>query len=617
MFSQGIFSHKIGVPEHYAQLISFKTMTAKNFTNNKLSFIALLAVVLLQMPACQYYTSNTLPYEDLDAGQTTAKTKSTESTIFSRGQNALPKADLLYELMAGEMAGKLGDLDQAAQHYSNAAKITDDPKTAKRATQIALHSKNTELTISAANHWKKLAPSDPQVYSTLGALYLGENDVLKATENLDTYIRFYKSSPDNGFNAISVLMFNAKESKVRQEVMSNLVIKNEKNAYAHFNHGNVALLEEDYKLAVKAANKALELTPGWTMAKTLRAKANFEDGNMKLALQDMKELVQVEPEQNEFRTTYARMLIEDGQLNESRKQFKFLLDKNPKNMDLVKTIALLNFNLEQYDEAKRYFKKLLAAGKDDHENNYYLGRVAEAQSRDADAISKYKKVYRGSHFLAAQIRVAELHYKSNSLEKAVDHLEKVRTSSIKEDIRVNLFLAQGELFFKSKNYQRGMNLYDRALMQYQDNSDLLYSRALMAEKIGRIDFLERDLNAILDKDPNHASALNALGYTWVDHDLNLEKGLEYIERALELRPEDPAIIDSMGWAHYKLGNYQQAEIYLRKAMSIFPDGEIAAHLIELMLSAGKNQEAYKVYNQAIELSPDDENLQKMKERLTL
>ena len=139
----------------------------------------------------------------------------------------------------------------------------------------------------------------------------------------------------------------------------------------------------------------------------------------------------------------------------------------------------------------------------------------------------------------------------------------------------------------------------------------------MAEKIGRIDLLERDLNMILDKDPNHASALNALGYTWVDHDINLRKGLEYIERALELRPEDPAIIDSMGWAHYKLGNYQQAEIYLRKAMSIFPDGEIAAHLIELMLSAGKNQEAYKVYNQAIELSPDDENLQKMKERLTL
>ena len=592
-------------------------MTVKNLTIYKLPFIALLAVVLLQMPACQYYTSNTPLNESLDAEQEIAKAESAESTIFSRGENDLPKADLLYELMAGEMAGKLGDLDQAAQHYSNAAKITDDPQTAKRATQIALHSKNTELTIGAANHWKKLAPNDPQVYSTLGSLYLGKNNIIKATENLDKYIGFYKSSPDNGFNAIAVIMFNEKESKVRLAVMENLVIKNEKNAYAHFNQGNVALLEEEYELAVKSANKALELTPGWTMAKTLRAKANFEDGNMKLALQDMKELVKAEPEQKEFRTTYARMLIEDGQLNESRTQFKFLLEKNPKDMNLVKTIALLNFNLEQYDEAKRYFKKMLAAGKNDHENNYYLGRVAEAQSKNTDAISKYKKVFRGSHFLDAQIRIADLYNKADSLEKAVDHLEKTRTSRIKEDIRINLFLAQGELFFKSKNYQRGMNLYDRALMQYQDNSDLLYSRALMAEKIGRIDLLERDLNMILDKDPNHASALNALGYTWVDHDINLRKGLEYIERALELRPEDPAIIDSMGWAHYKLGNYQQAEIYLRKAMSIFPDGEIAAHLIELMLSAGKNQEAYKVYNQAIELSPDDENLQKMKERLTL
>ena len=126
-------------------------------------------------------------------------------------------------------------------------------------------------------------------------------------ENLDKYIGFYKSSPYNGFNAIAVIMFNEKESKVRLAVMENLVIKNEKNAYAHFNQGNVALLEEEYELAVKSANKALELTPGWTMAKTLRAKANFEDGNMKLALQDMKALVKAEPEQKEFRTTYARI----------------------------------------------------------------------------------------------------------------------------------------------------------------------------------------------------------------------------------------------------------------------------------------------------------------------
>ena len=161
-----------------------------------------------------------------------------------------------------------------------------------------------------------------------------------------------------------------------------------------------------------------------------------------------------------------------------------------------------------------------------------------------------------------------------------------------------------------------MEVYNRALTEHPGNEDLLYARALMAEKIDRIDLLEADLRAILEQDPDNATALNALGYTLADRNERIHEAFGYIKRALEARPDDPTVIDSMGWVHFRMGNYPEAEKYLRRAFELLKDAEIAGHLSELYWAKGDKSQAWDVLHRALEKDPDDEYLLELQQRFT-
>ena len=162
-----------------------------------------------------------------------------------------------------------------------------------------------------------------------------------------------------------------------------------------------------------------------------------------------------------------------------------------------------------------------------------------------------------------------------------------------------------------------MDVYSKGLQEFPGHSDLLYARALMAEEIDRIDLLESDLKAILSQEPDNAMALNALGYTLADRNFRIDEALEYIQRALEIRPDDPAIIDSMGWVQFRLGNYEQAEMYLRKAYRLLEDAEIGGHLVELFWAQGDYQEARDMMQKVLKQFPDEEYLLELKSKLEL
>lgn len=153
-----------------------------------------------------------------------------------------------------------------------------------------------------------------------------------------------------------------------------------------------------------------------------------------------------------------------------------------------------------------------------------------------------------------------------------------------------------------------MGVYDTALDEYPGNSDLLYARAMLAEKLDMIEVLERDLREILSREPNNADALNALGYTLADRTNRYEEALELIKQAYELRPDDHYIVDSMGWIMYRLGRYEEALKFLRRAMELNNDPEVAAHLGEVLWVMGDKAAARKIWNTALESTPDDERL---------
>ena len=173
---------------------------------------------------------------------------------------------------------------------------------------------------------------------------------------------------------------------------------------------------------------------------------------------------------------------------------------------------------------------------------------------------------------------------------------------------VGIYLVEGEVLRNADRYEDAMKLYDDALERLPGNNDLLYARALMAERIDRLDILMSDLQAVLDKEPDNAHALNALGYTLVDRTSRYKEASKYIRRAYELLPNDAAIIDSMGWLQYRLGNHEEALKHLTRAYDLNDDSEIAAHLGEVLWVMGEHQRARKVWNRGLENAPKDKRL---------
>jgi Flp pilus assembly protein TadD len=145
----------------------------------------------------------------------------------------------------------------------------------------------------------------------------------------------------------------------------------------------------------------------------------------------------------------------------------------------------------------------------------------------------------------------------------------------------------------------------KALDEFPDQPDLLYDTAMVAEKLDKIDVAEARLRRLLELTPDSAQALNALGYTLVDRTTRVAEGYDLIERAHKLSPEDPFILDSMGWALYRMGKLDGAETYLRKAMAERPDAEIAAHLGEVLWVKGERASAREVWQSQLKTTPDN------------
>jgi tetratricopeptide (TPR) repeat protein len=223
-------------------------------------------------------------------------------------------------------------------------------------------------------------------------------------------------------------------------------------------------------------------------------------------------------------------------------------------------------------------------------------------------------VQQGENHFDAEVRLGLLKAKTGDVEGARTYLKKIQTNNAKES--TILIQAEAELLIDEQRYGDAMDVYNRALEGTAYNADLLYSRAMLAEKMDHIDILEKDLLRIITREPNHAQALNALGYTLADHTDRYQEAYGYIERALTLNPKDFYILDSMGWVLYRMGRLEQAKDYLRQAMELREDPEIAAHLVEVLWVTGQVEEAKKVWETALQTTPGDARLLDVIERFS-
>jgi len=297
--------------------------------------------------------------------------------------------------------------------------------------------------------------------------------------------------------------------------------------------------------------------------------------------------------------------------NKKARQQLIQLTKNAEyrgvaNLNLAK-LALEN---NQLIKAKEYLFTVLQDKKYSNTARFILGRIAESQNKLEAAVKWYSQIDSGEFLYPAYKRAAELLAKEGKIQQARTMIRTIPITSI--DDYKSLSLMEAELLFNVKELNASFEVLNQALEMMPNDIELLFAHSIIAGKINRIDILERDLKKILMQRPQHISALNTLGYTLADRTKRYDEALMYINQALKLSPNNPAILDSMGWVQYRLGNLKSAIEYLQRAFKLDQnDPEIAAHLGIVLWAQGEGAQAHKIWQDALKKNPDHQQLKKL------
>lgn len=518
--------------------------------------------------------------------------------------------DTLYELLLAEFAGKRNRADVALGKYLKQAHETRDPQVVERAAYIARYLGAHQATLDAAILWIDIAPENPAPRSLAATELIRFGKLDEALDQIDILMQY---SGDLNFEFLLQATRTA-DMETRQRVLAKLTefTQERDDDQLWFAKGALEAMNGNHQQAITDFDRAIELNDNYGNAILARAQSMIALGQTEAALAFLAEQTSLHPQNKRLGITYARYLIQYGKLQAAQQQFERLVQIFPDDGDLVLSLALLSWENKLEAEAIQYFNQLIAMNYRVDEANLYLARIAESGKRTGEAETYYKKITGGPTFTSARIQLALMYADLNRIDDALATLDSAAASDTRNALKYQL--AKSEVLARANRDREAIAVLDKALETLPTETALLYSRAMLKEKVGEFEAMEADLRQVLELQPNNSAALNALGYTFADRNERLDEAWELIERAYHLNPSDPAIIDSMGWIKYRKGEHAVALDFLRQAYDAFKDQEIAAHLGEVLWIMGQKEEAARIWRQALQENPGSKTLQDVMKR---
>jgi tetratricopeptide (TPR) repeat protein len=489
----------------------------------------------------------------------------------------------------------------ALTHYLLAARLAADPGMVQLAARAALALDDREAEQRVAKLWLELAPDSLEAQQLAAYAALKADDIPVALRHLRRVITLAHDRAKDGYLHAARLLADVDPPQRRLDLLRSLIAEDGETAEAYYALALVAAGAELYDDAVAATRRTLELRLDWSEPRVFLVRLLLGQNKRGEARATLEEFLDTSPDDRGLRMLYAQLLVDEKEFSNARGVFERMLSKAPKEPDVLFALGILSLQLDDTASAREYFTRLNDTGQRKDDAAFYLGQVEEdAGSADA-ALSWYQKV-RGDNEADAQVRVARLYAGKGQVDRSREVLQRLRDDE--PDDAVALFLIEAEVLRGVARDNEALEVYNDALAQFQGNADLLYARALHAAGMDRLDILERDLRAVIEKDPTNADALNALGYTLADRTDRFLEALGYIEQAMDIKPDEAAVLDSMGWVQYRLGHLEEALRYLRRAVDLTRDGEIAAHLGEVLWAIGQRDAAWRVWEDALAEFPD-------------
>lgn len=519
--------------------------------------------------------------------------------------------ETLYSLLAAEIAGSRAQYDLALSNYAQQARETRDPQIAERATLIARYMNDHPLALEMARIWVDGEPHDKEALANLSMAYL---QLGQLRESFTYSVRLLDEGGETFFQNIAASATGLDEDE-RTRLLSDFA--NQLQSHPQDEQlmvGTGLLLQQQgrHEEALGMAHQTLKIHPRSIPAALLEANLLHLLKRDKEAIAKMAHLLEFYPENTGLRQQYARILTHHD-LELAQHQFEILVNQRPGDGDLLLSLGIIAMERKDLETAQEAFEELLDRDQHLSTAHYYLGRMAEARQDFSEAIIHYLQVDGGNDFLSATLSLLDIFVRQEDFLSAQQHMNRVRLRY--PDQSEALYVLHGQALVKHNHLAEGEKVYNEGIANFPASIRLLLSRAMLHNQRNQLAATERDLRQVLKLESDNVAALNSLGYILTDRTERYDEARELLERALSLRPDDPAIMDSMGWLMYKLGHYPEALGHLRSAFAAEPNAEIAAHLGEILWVVGDKTEARRVWQEGMKISPTDPAIQETLQRL--
>ncbi|MGH8475580.1 MAG: tetratricopeptide repeat protein [Methylococcales bacterium] len=517
--------------------------------------------------------------------------------------------ELVYAILSSEIAGQRGSYKAALDGYLEAADRTLNPKIAERATQIALFLRDSEKAGRAVSIWIASDPDNPSARKAAILVYLSRGDQEAVLKHIRLWLEMKESPFEQKMDTLIKILDKGLETRL--DIMDALAADYAENPDFLYAFSVLAFTKNAMDSALQKIDTALDIKPDWARAISLKARIMAVAGQEGLNPQ-LQDLVEEYPDNAELGFIYGQYLIKIEDYEAARKQFEKVVRLDPDNHEAMFGLAGLSLQLNDFDAAKKLFLKLKDIPEWAEQSYLFLGRIEKNKENYADALDWFGRISDGPLASEAGLNIILVLGEMGRFQEADRRTQEMYHRFPDQGVRIDL--VRVDLLNKRNQYDQALQVLNTSLNNHPQDPDLLYSRALVAERLDRLDILEADLAVLLEKNPLDANALNALGYTLVDKTTRLHEAQRYLDQAIKLKPDDPVIIDSYGWLQFKLGNHEKALELLKRAFSENPDPEIAAHLGEVLWVSGYLDEAKEVWRKALASDPDSEYMKHVKER---
>ncbi len=523
--------------------------------------------------------------------------------------------DVLFKLLVGEVAGQRGEIGLAAEAYADLAKTTRDPRVAKRATEAAMYAQNPEMAIRASRIWMEADPGDEAAAQTHASVLISTGDFDAAEPVLSAVLGRQGARIGPALLQVGSMLNRSGDRPAAFAFARRVAAPYGKLPEANLMLAQMAFNAGEGDVALELGRKAVEQRRDWEPALLFVAQV-LASRDPAAATRYLAEASQRAPKSRAVGLAYARALTGSNQYPAALIEFKRMAQLFPKDGEIGVTVGALASQVGDHETAGQYLRMALESDYSEKDNvRLMLGQVEADRGNAEAAIKWFESIAPGtSVYMPAQVSIARALLKQSGMEAARGHLRGIRTDSPIE--QVQLIMAEAGLLRETGDDRGAFDTLEAATREYAGIADLWYDHGMAAERLDMLEVAEGSLRRVIELKPDHAHAYNALGFSLADRNVRLLEARGYIEQALQLAPEDPYIIDSLGWVQFRLGEFEEAEKTLRRAMSIKDDPEVVAHLAEVLVKLDKAAEARTLIAGGLSKNPGNSALQAAQSRLS-